>query len=473
MAGFYDCEFVDPSPQAIQTDCPVCLSVLRDPYQATCCGYSFCKVCIEQVIGDETPCPCCKAEDFDVFEDKRLRRSLYALKVRCSNNKHGCPWEGELGQLEEHFNADPQAADNVTTEQLEGCPFVELKCLYCANLFKRSEIQRHQSSLCPSRPTVCMYCDKYCSNNEDVTTKHWSLCAYYPVHCPNECGKILQRQNLEIHISSTCPLAEIDCDFSDVGCKTHLLQKDMPSHLSESVVDHLSLMGCGHSKLLKVVDEQDNVLKNLMQKNLRLEQRAAKLSQSLETMKQNNVTLQQKLRKRDERFTQHVKSLEQQLEEESKNGRRENAKLLKAVKQHLLDERKKTEQLVTQNKFPLPAVVVIAVIVVALLVVVLRPLPSQHNHVSQPQVLPVMVNQSNFSASLPNHNIKWYSLPCTGECKVCLGIGMENGNGTNERTHVTLFVQPHGINTNMEDKQLCLDDEMSVEPFSERVSDGQ
>ena len=54
--------------------------------------------------------------------------------------------------------------------------------------------------------------------------------------------------------------------------------------------------------------------------------------------------------------------------------------------------------------------------------------------------------------------------------------GMENGNGTDERTHVTLFVQPlaeHGINTNMEDKQLCLDDEMSVEPFSERVSDGQ
>ena len=89
--GSYELEIVKEPvpPQSIQIECPVCLSILREPYQATCCGYSFCKACIERVRASTRTCPCCVARNFRVFEDKRLKRSLYLLKVHCTHKKNG------------------------------------------------------------------------------------------------------------------------------------------------------------------------------------------------------------------------------------------------------------------------------------------------------------------------------------------------------------------------------------------------
>ena len=439
MAGFYDCEFIETPPQSLQAECPVCLLVLRDPYQATCCGYSFCKACIEKVKADHTPCPCCKAENFDTFEDKRLRRSLYAFKVRCTNKKKGCEWEGELGQLEEHLNANPP---NQILEQLEGCQFVEIKCLHCSNLFQRSQIQAHQSTQCPSRPTVCMYCDKYCSNNEDVTMNHWSLCAYYPEHCPNKCGKISQRQNLAVHVSSVCPLAEVDCDFKEVGCHMTLLRKEMAAHLSENVMNHLSLMASSQSKLKTTIAEQDQLLKNFELSNERLQQRTVKLNQALETVKQNAVTLQQKLSKRDENLTQHLKSLRQQLIEETKRSKRENAKLVKMVKQHLLEEKKESQK--AHHKFPVPSIVVLVIVSVFLLYVLIQPLKGQYiatgcqpydcNITELPActLQPMNCTLTGVSSVCSGETDQWYCLPfCTsaGDCnmKFIVNTSAENG----------------------------------------------
>ena len=43
----------------------LCLLVLCEPYQVTCCDYSYCKACIAQVKADKDPCPCCKNDLFD------------------------------------------------------------------------------------------------------------------------------------------------------------------------------------------------------------------------------------------------------------------------------------------------------------------------------------------------------------------------------------------------------------------------
>ena len=95
--GGYECDFVEKPPEALQSECPVCLLVLRKPYQTTCCGHVFCQACIEQVQANNDHCPCCQAETFDIFEDKRLKRSLSGFKVHCTNKQEGCQWMGELG----------------------------------------------------------------------------------------------------------------------------------------------------------------------------------------------------------------------------------------------------------------------------------------------------------------------------------------------------------------------------------------
>ena len=106
VVGF-DCEFVERPTKAFQVDCAVCQLVLREPHQATCCGYNFCQPCIKRVQFDKKPCPKCYTEEFSVFPNKGFQRSLYELHVRCSCEKDGCQWTGELGELDKHLNESP------------------------------------------------------------------------------------------------------------------------------------------------------------------------------------------------------------------------------------------------------------------------------------------------------------------------------------------------------------------------------
>ena len=116
MAGF-ECDFVDKPPKAVQFECPICLLVLREPYQATCCGKSFCKECIEPLKANSQPCPTCSGtERFALFHNLGLQQSLYDFHVSCTHKSQGCEWTGELRELDNHLNSDPPA-----DKSLQGC----------------------------------------------------------------------------------------------------------------------------------------------------------------------------------------------------------------------------------------------------------------------------------------------------------------------------------------------------------------
>ena len=240
----FDCEFVKPPPsEYIQSDCPVCLQINREPHQVTCCGMKFCKACIEHIKAIKKPCPTCNGQ-FSIFADKGLKQSLYSLKVRCSHQKDGCEWTGELRQLDEHLNTDPQP-----DKQLDGCKFVEIACFYkCGNHQQRRYIQNHQIKDCPKRPFSCEHCQDYKSTYDDVTNNHWPVCGSFPVPCPNQCGSTIQRQNIDSHVADECPLTTINCDFHHVGCAVKLPRQDMPEHLRENLLTHISLLATSHAK---------------------------------------------------------------------------------------------------------------------------------------------------------------------------------------------------------------------------------
>ena len=123
MAGI-ECEFIEKPPKAFpQYECPICLLVLREPYQATCCGKSFCKKCIDRVKDNNQVCPTCNERNFNLFYNKGLEQSLYNFEVYCSHKSKGCEWRGELRELDKHLNSEP-AAD----KSLEGCPFAVISC---------------------------------------------------------------------------------------------------------------------------------------------------------------------------------------------------------------------------------------------------------------------------------------------------------------------------------------------------------
>ena len=127
MAGF-ECEFVEKPPKAFQCECPICLLVLREPYQATCCGKSFCRQCADLAKARNQVCPTYNSKNFNVFHNLGLEQPLYDFRVYYTHKSQGCKLTEELRELDNHLNSDPPA-----DRSFEGCPYTLIKCpLNCA-----------------------------------------------------------------------------------------------------------------------------------------------------------------------------------------------------------------------------------------------------------------------------------------------------------------------------------------------------
>ena len=182
----FECEFVEKPPQVLQCDCPVCLLVLREPQQITCCGKAFCETCVKRVQDLKKTCPACNESNFTTFADKRLKQQLYSFHVYCSHKGEGCEWTGELRELDRHLNVQPPPE-----RLLLGCQFLEVECTYCVRSLQRRYVRDHQTNECPKRPFACEHCKAY--NNsmyKDVTENHYPLCGLFPVTCTKMSRKI-------------------------------------------------------------------------------------------------------------------------------------------------------------------------------------------------------------------------------------------------------------------------------------------
>ena len=146
MAAGFECEFAEKVSKGIQAECPICLLVLREPYQATCCGKSFCKRCIHRIKAANQACPTCNGKDFTLFPNKGLQQSLYDFQVYCTHKSQGCEWTGEMRELDNHLNSDPPA-----DKSLRGCLYTIIKCpLGCSDCEKgvcRKDVKGHVNDM--------------------------------------------------------------------------------------------------------------------------------------------------------------------------------------------------------------------------------------------------------------------------------------------------------------------------------------
>lgn len=108
-------------------------------------------------------------------------------------------------------------------------------------------------------------------DDDDVSSIH-SLQPDNPLKCPNWCGIFSNRQDLEDHVAKDCPFTLVDCDFHHIGCDMTLPRKDMPAHLEENLVTHVSLQAASHNKLLISNRELQERVKQLELENKALRQ---------------------------------------------------------------------------------------------------------------------------------------------------------------------------------------------------------
>ena len=244
--------FVEDLPKHVEIECPVCLDILTDPHQVTCCGHNFCGSCIERVRASNGSCPMCNEKEYQSFIDKKYSRIITGLEVYCSNKKKGCQWKGELKNMSTHLNKEKREGE---------CQYEEVKCRYekCQERKQRRYLEDHEDSECYQRPFECQYCGKE-GTFLSITEDHYEECRQYPVTCPNKCSSnYMPKDWLNNHVKSDCPLEPVNCVFSWAGCNDKPLRKDVHVHTADTKHMTLLAVACGQLKKENEQIKEENI----------------------------------------------------------------------------------------------------------------------------------------------------------------------------------------------------------------------
>jgi len=119
-------------------DCPVCLSILREPFLTTCCGSHFCERCVEGVKKKDNLCPICRSKPLVAVIDKYFKRRL---QVKCPD----CMKIFQRCDITEHLA--------LCTERELPCTFSEVGCKMKVRrrLLQKhlaTDIIQHQTLMC-------------------------------------------------------------------------------------------------------------------------------------------------------------------------------------------------------------------------------------------------------------------------------------------------------------------------------------
>lgn len=214
--------FVSPLPSYLE--CEICLDVLSEPLQTSCCGQSYCKECISKL--KKKVCPHCR-ENLEVFPDKKSIRFINELKIKCPYHiENKCHWKGFSSELESH---------------LKNCEVKPVFCsLGCGMQFEKKNEKIHSEYLCSLRKIPCRYCQKQIMEKD--MTKHHEVCPKMLLPCANKCsGKEITRESMKQHIA-VCPEQVVACKYREFGCVEGIKRKDHDQHLSSAMEQHLYLV---------------------------------------------------------------------------------------------------------------------------------------------------------------------------------------------------------------------------------------
>ena len=422
LRGGFECIFVKDPPEEFQTECSVCLCVLREPYLVDCCGYSFCRSCIETVESENKPCPLCAVQFTTCIPDKRLQRTLNDFQVYCSHKGDGCEWVGSLGNLTQHLNAKPLSDG----ERLSGCQLTSIECKLCFDHIRRCDIVKHETMICPQRPYSCEYCDNFTSTFEGVTLNHFPICSDRPVPCPNGCELSPKAKLLENHLKKECPLEVIECPFSYAGCAEKVTRQNMPEHITQRLALHMSLQATSHQQELKKLNSRIKELEMKLEESEKSHEHSK--AEVTELKRANKVLLDRiKLECKSQVviFGQELKTAQDQrlkghlstLRGEIKRARAEVKQEISKEHQAILREEIKKSQLETTERMK-------------------SNFEYLHCHVG---LVPFTFIMPNFELEKLLNN-SWYSPSFyTHGYKMCLNVDA-NGYGSGKNSHVSVFV---------------------------------
>ncbi|KAK5966392.1 TNF Receptor Associated Factor (TRAF) [Trichostrongylus colubriformis] len=172
------------------------------------------------------PCPTCKMDitPDSLKPDKKKRREVQSLLVKCPFARYGCQWCGGLKEMKRHADS---------------CQYHGVPCPSCNKTIAEREMTTHLSE-CQRKLGICTYCE-ICVKATSMQD-HLKICKKVIISCPFQCGlrdrpreEIDQHRPLCPNVDKACPFAELGCDY--IGDKVTVQQ-----HLAEEPIRHLMFL---------------------------------------------------------------------------------------------------------------------------------------------------------------------------------------------------------------------------------------
>lgn len=230
--------------------CPLCKGVYYNPYVDKC-GHVFCRECITTYLQAYHQCPFSKQQITTENLNKLvfMTEILEKQSVKCKNRSFGCDWIGRLSELETHM-------DYSCKRQIIACP--NFGC--CEKIF-REEKESHVA-LCDYRIVCCEFCLIFIPFIE--IKKHYEVCPKFIMDCLQQCGKKVERKEMEKHIEELCLNTVISCPFAGVGCEHVGAKKDLKKHFEKDNAEHMLFMfACLVKSQRSVNAAKDNIARAL------------------------------------------------------------------------------------------------------------------------------------------------------------------------------------------------------------------
>ena len=137
-------------------------------------------------------------------------------------------------------------------KHLSVCGYWNVSCpLECGNKVFVKDVKEHREDRCINRKVLCGFC-KETIVFKRLNVHKQSVCSGFPVDCTNLCGLKPSRGRLKDHLDIDCPLTEIPCPYKELGCGIGTIKRgDLKDHERELFIEHQRL-------LLKRTKEQDS-----------------------------------------------------------------------------------------------------------------------------------------------------------------------------------------------------------------------
>ena len=214
--------------------CPMCEHIFWNPQ--TCsnpdCGRTLCEPCLKRAVEERKTCEdCLQATKYD--PNPFFVKSFKNLTFKCQNH--------------------PKCSEILTYKDLPYhiCKHDEMKCPIsgeCKWEGSPEELVEHIPS-CPKEIVICK--NEGCGSKHERETEeeHSMKCMFQNIECPKLCGFEGRRGQLEEHLSSQCPLVQLECGYIYRGCEYTPVRRDYEDHM----------LGCLYQPKLVACDHEVNL----------------------------------------------------------------------------------------------------------------------------------------------------------------------------------------------------------------------